>query len=107
MNEAYIKACEFIKLVAGKSLIELDNKKWMGSVDKNWVIAIHANKNKIIGFKPEGAVSMEAEYGIMLVWFNCWLAGMLDPFGGEIAAGELANENTLIKAIENRIKELK
>ncbi len=103
MNEAYIKACEFIRFIAGKSLIELTDKKWVGNIDKNWIIAIHANKDKEIEFKPEGTMGGKAKFGIMLVWFNGWLAGMLDPYSGIIAAGKFANENTFIEAIELRL----
>ena len=106
MNEAYIKACEIIALVAVKSLIKLPVKKWVGSINEHWVIAIHANKGKEIEFEPKGAMGGKAEFGIMLVWFNGWLAGMIDPYGGVIAAGELANEDTFIEAIDKKIMAL-
>ena len=106
MNEAYIKACEFINIIIGKSLIEMSGKRWAGNIDKNWQIAIHANKDQEVEFKPEGTMGGKAEFGIMLVWFNGWLAGMLDPGGGVIAAGELANEDRFIKAIDKRLNDL-
>lgn len=104
MNEAYIRACEFIRLNAGKSLIELPGKKWVGDVDGNWAIAIHANEGEEVEFKPEGTMGGKAKFGILLVWFNGWLAGMLDPYGGVIAAGDLANEDTFIEAIEKKLR---
>ena len=106
MNEAYIKACEFINIIIGKSLIEMSGKRWAGNIDKNWQIAIHANKDQEVEFKPEGTMGGKAGFGIMLVWFNGWLAGMLDPGGGVIAAGELANEDRFIKAIDKRLNDL-
>lgn len=106
MSEAYIKACELIKLITGKNLIELPGKKWSGKIDDNWIIAIHANEGETIEFEPEGTMGCSTTFGILVVWFNGWLAGLLDPYGGTIAAGETANEDTFIEAIENRIKEL-
>ena len=107
MNEAYIKACTFINIIAGKSLLEMSGKRWAGNIDKNWIIAVHANRDREVEFKPKGTMGGKAEFGIMLVWFNGWLAGMLDPGGGVIAAGELANEDTFIEAIDKKLKELR
>jgi hypothetical protein len=43
----------------------------------------------------------ELEPGLFAVWYNGWLAGILDPFGhGVMAAGAGANEDTLIAALE-------
>lgn len=39
-----------------------------------------------------------------VVWFNGWLAGVMDPYSGIIAAGEAANEGTFIAAIRARIE---
>jgi hypothetical protein len=38
--------------------------------------------------------------------FNDWPVGMITPFGGIIAAGECANENTFIEALDRRIRAL-
>lgn len=35
------------------------------------------------------------------VSFNGWPAGVIDPNGGIIAAGEIANEDTFIEAVES------
>ena len=106
MNEAYIKACTFINIITGKSLLEMSGKLWTGNIDKNWIIAVHANKDQEVEFKPKGTMGGKAGFGIMLVWYNGWLSGMLDPGGGVIAAGELANEDRFIKAIDKRLNDL-
>ena len=106
MNEAYIKACEFINIITGKSLLEMSGKRWVGNIDKNWIIAVQANKDQEVEFKPKGTMGGKVGFGIMLGWFNGWLAGMLDPGGGVIAAGELANEDRFIEAIDIKLKEL-
>ena len=107
MNKAYMKACELISLIVGKSLIELPDKKWTGNIDDNWIIAIHANKGETIKFEPKGTIGCSVTWGVLVVWFNGWLAGLLDPYGGTIAAGEAANEDVFIEAIENKLRELK
>lgn len=37
------------------------------------------------------------------VWFNGWPAGLLGPYGGHIAAGECANEDAFLAALEAAI----
>ena len=59
--------------------------------DERWKIECHAQKNQEIhGLQPY----------VMRVLWNDWPAGMMTPIGGAIAAGELANEDTLIAALE-------
>jgi hypothetical protein len=40
------------------------------------------------------------------VWFNGWLVGFVDPFGGLITAGKLANEAALVEALEKALGEV-
>lgn len=41
-----------------------------------------------------------------MVEFNGWPAGSLNPYGGVIAAGEAANEDTLIEALRAEVLRL-
>jgi hypothetical protein len=62
-------------------------------VDKQWEFTV-AGKEKIT---LNGA---DLEPFNFAIWFNGWPAGIGNPFGGEIAAGELANEATFIAALK-------
>ena len=59
-------------------------------VDGAWKITINGKSEACDNIPP---------YGV-LVEFNGWPAGILDPGGGVIAAGEAANEDTLIAALK-------
>jgi len=67
-------------------------------IDDNWTIAA-AGKEK---YKTGGGELMDVELEPFhfAVWWNGWLAGIGNPYGGEIAAGELANEKTLLAALK-------
>ena len=68
---------------------------WEHQIDKRWWCAINGHKEK-----------MECSHGgkvpgfSALIEFNGWPAGIVDPFGGIIAAGDAANEDTFITAVE-------
>ena len=38
------------------------------------------------------------------VWYQGWLAGLFTPFGGVFAAGEGANEDTFLAAIDTALR---
>lgn len=73
---------------------------WECQVDKRWKIAVNGH--------PEPKVSSLSEVPIepfhAYAEFNGWPAGILNPYGGTIAAGECANEDTFIAALEAAIK---
>jgi hypothetical protein len=71
---------------------------WECQVDKTWWIAVngHSEQRKTSdGFDvpPFNAV----------IKYNGWPAGIMDPYGGCIAAGEGANENTFTAALDAAI----
>ena len=63
-------------------------------IDDRWRVVMNGNKTLVehngIELPPFG----------VYVEFNGWPAGVIDPGGGVIAAGEVANEDTFIAAIE-------
>jgi hypothetical protein len=71
---------------------------WERQVDEHWWIAVNAQKEKVKCSK--GA---EIEPFHCYVEFNGFPAGVFTPFGGIIAAGSVANEETFAAAIEAEI----
>jgi len=68
---------------------------WERQIDDNWFIAFNGHKeNKLTSTK------VEVLGFTCYVEFNGFPAGIIDPSGGIIAAGEIANEDTFIEAIE-------
>ena len=67
---------------------------WESDVDGHWWLAVNGHAET---FKCSRGIDVPP-YTIY-VEFNGWPAGMIDAGGGEIAAGALANEDTLTKAL--------
>jgi hypothetical protein len=68
---------------------------WEYRVDENWVIAVNGHRDE-----------RQTKAGVRVMPFSCyvefngWPAGVIDPTGGIIAAGGLANETTFIAALK-------
>lgn len=68
---------------------------WERKVNDQWEIKVNGHEEEIKGVPPFTCA----------VFYNGWPAGMLDPFGGLIAAGTEANEETFAQALQEAIKE--
>ncbi len=69
-------------------------------VDTHWTIAVSGDKQIVAGGGENMSVELPAYH--FAVWFNGWLAGIGSPYSGTIAAGKLANENTLLAALKKK-----
>jgi|SRR3990167_4100444 len=65
-------------------------------IDSHWKATINPTK-KEISCIPAWSISVD---------FNGWPAGIISAGGGIIAAGSLANEDTLTKILKEKIKEI-
>jgi hypothetical protein len=82
---------------------------WVHQIDDHWAIAINGHEVPKEATLPGGAtdsVPINVEPYHCYVEYNGWPAGIFNPFGGVIAAGEGANEGTFIKAIQAAIEQL-
>jgi hypothetical protein len=70
---------------------------WEHQVDKRWFIAVNGHQEPRLIRKHPTAPALNP-YNVY-VEYNGWPAGIFDPSGGCIAAGEGANENTFIQAL--------
>lgn len=68
---------------------------WEAQVDEQWWIAVNPHHETL-----ESSHGPKVEFGNCYVEFNGWPAGMITPYGGVIAAGELANESNFISALK-------
>lgn len=72
---------------------------WMHQLDEDWWIAINGGGQAAEAAPPD-AMSATIEPYHMAVWYNGWLAGLLSPTGGVLAAGRGANEATFTAALK-------
>lgn len=72
---------------------------WECVIDARWKIAVNGH--------PKAQKCSLSEIPIepfhCYVEYNGWPAGIFNPYGGTIAAGEAANEHTFIAALRERI----
>ena len=64
-------------------------------IDKQWEIAVNGHREPM---KCSHGTEVPAHAAYLQ--FNGWPAGIITPYGGVVAAGSLANESTLLEAIE-------
>lgn len=74
-------------------------------IDEQYHLAVNGHDVDIQVQPPEAMVTILPPYHFA-VWYNGWVAGIFDPFGGSFAAGGAANEELFCAAIEKHIAEL-
>lgn len=90
----FLAIAEFAHRKGVKSIKDLP-ACWEAAVGDHWWIAVNGH-GVPVACSHGGDVPPFSAF----VEFNGWPAGILDPMGGVIAAGELANEQTFRAALE-------
>lgn len=93
---------DFALLRGVSNVAAMPGGKWFGHVDHNWSVGVNAT-NADNEIEPPNCMKATLSPWGMAVWWNGWLAGLIDPAGGCIAAhpsDQGANEDTLIAALE-------
>lgn len=75
---------------------------WEHQIDEHWFVAVNGHKEEQALKRSNGGGVTVPPFHFYLE-FNGWPAGFLTPFGGTMAAGEAANEQTLIAALDAAI----
>ena len=70
---------------------------WEYRISDKWLLKLNGHPEEVDGIPPFHAY----------VEFNGWPTGVFNPWGGEIAAGEAANEDILIEALDEAIRTAK
>lgn len=107
MNERPFLECFdlIIQVAEAEGAAPLKGRVWTCRIDESWTIAINGFSIPV-NVKPKGAMKIKVPPVNAAVWFNGWLAGLLTPYEGTIAAGELANEETFIAALKKKLEAL-
>lgn len=99
------KVCEGF-VVLGELIIAMDAHPlykhqacWECQVDEHWKVAVNGHlQPKLCSW-----TNLPVDPGTAYIEFNGWPAGLVTPWGGVIAAGDAANEDTFIAALRARI----
>jgi len=66
-----------------------------------WIVCVNGTRETVKA-EPEGTMGCNEVPPVhAALFYNGWLAGLISPAGGWIAAGEGANEATFIEAIRS------
>jgi hypothetical protein len=99
--QVFMLICEFAEL-SGAAPLNYHADCWEAEIDDKWKIAVNAHNDPrptTYGY-PVPPISAFLQY-------NGWPAGIVTPTGGYMAAGDAANEDALITALNQRIAAIK
>ena len=96
---AYAKVGELAQALGVRNINELEGC-WEHQINDQWWIAVNGHKAEVRCSKGGRVPSFEC-----YVEFNGWPAGVIGLDGGLIAAGDEANEDALIAALQIAIQE--
>lgn len=73
---------------------------WAHKIDEHWFVHIAGSKDVKSAGGQNTAPPVNVPAYHAYVEFNGWPAGFINPYGGVIAAGAAANEDSFIAAID-------
>lgn len=91
-----------LALKDGVSPLNTRTDCWVRKIDDQWTIAVNGTKAQLT-CEPEGTMGAAIEPYHMAVWYGGWLAGLLSPYDGVLAAGSAANEETFVAALRTEL----
>lgn len=105
IGEAYAKVLE-LGVELGARNLKSRPGAWVHRIDRTWIVALNPHEEEL-EVEIDGTMGGRLQSFEVGVWFNGWLAGILTPRGGAIAAGAAANEDAFIRALDRAICEAK
>lgn len=103
--EIFDLAVELSLAMGFQNINELDGPCVI-EIDKRWKFAINGKDKPVEVSIPDSMGIESLEPFHMAIFFNGWLAGLLTPAGGTMCAGEAANEDSFIAAVNSKLSEL-
>lgn len=97
MTEVFGAVMDLHKRLNLPSLNLMPGKVWRHTVDTHWFIVMNGNGDEVTDGTDEWKVPIHPY--ACAVWFNGFYAGEFDCKGGVLCAGSVANEDTLIEAL--------
>lgn len=95
IGEAFALIAELALALGARAINQLPGC-WEHKVDERWTVAVNPH-SRAIKSEPAGTMGADVPPFTAAVWWHGWLAGLLTPAGGAIAAHpEGANEDRFI-----------
>lgn len=94
MSPLFLDIAEFCMARGAKSIKDVPGC-YEAKVDEHWWIAVNGHAEP-----AKTSTGVEVPPFAAYIEFNGWPAGVVDPAGGLLAAGELANETTFRAALK-------
>lgn len=106
ISEAFALICD-LGMKDGIKPLNQHEGCWTRKVGKQWWFAVNGLDRDMPARSETGASANGEPFMVKpfhcYVEFNGWPAGEITPYGGIIAAGEAANEDTFIAALKAEI----
>ncbi len=100
--EAFLKITELALALGVEKINELPHL-WFHEIDDHWSIAVNGHDADRHFVGDPTMMSIDVPRFSAAIWWNGWLAGIVDPYAGVIADGAEANEDTFVAALDNAI----
>jgi hypothetical protein len=68
---------------------------WEDKIDAHWWIAVNPHHETL-----KTSTGASVQFGELYIEFNGWPAGIITPHGGPMCAGQIANEDAFIAAVQ-------
>jgi hypothetical protein len=94
LSVAFVRIADFAVAVGCPTPLSTQPGCWSRAVDNHWTIHVNGHDEAV----EHGGASVPPYSAA--VEYNGWPAGMVNASGGVIAAGECANEDAFIGALE-------
>jgi len=78
---------------------------WECKIDARWYLACNGH-NEELSVNPDGTMGADIPPYHFAVWYNGWLAGLFNSYGGWFVGNDAANEETFAEAIRAHVLEM-
>jgi hypothetical protein len=101
VSAVFAKVCE-LGIALGKRDLNQLPACWDHDLGDGWAFSLNAHDTP----KPDDRGASVPPFTVAVMW-NGWPAGLVDPSGGVIAAGDAANESALLASLDAAIEKAK
>jgi hypothetical protein len=102
ITQVFALLCELAFALGVRSIKDLPGC-WTHRIDGQWEVCINGHRHAVAC--PHCKVTVPPFHAYLQ--FNGWTAGVISPHSGTLADGALANERTLVEALQQAIAKAK